>query len=88
MLSFLMKEFNDVVHVYARSIGGQVRPLQFIYKGKRFSISTVERSQKQVIGNSTYYFFTVRIIPFGVAELVFELNIGQWTLVRGEFDTP
>ncbi len=77
-------EFNEKVHVFARSMRGRIEPLQFMFKNQRFQVREIVEARRESESRRTFFHFTVNLLPYGVCKLFFELHSGEWFLLHGE----
>ncbi len=79
-----MTALYEKIHVYARSIGGNVIPLQFIWRQQKYDIFEVLEIKKKTTGRQVVYRFKVTTLPKGTFKLEFDLRKGQWYLLSSE----
>lgn len=74
---------NERIHVMARSYGGIVEPLQFLFKNQLYTVGNILDYQEEAFKGNMQYYLTVNLVPNGHCELHFDLKSGQWTLLEG-----
>ncbi len=73
---------NERIHVYARSTGGRVEPLQFIRNNRLYCIREVMTYQTERLPHKVLHRLKVGVLPEGTCELLFDLKSGQWLLTE------
>ncbi|MDQ7065124.1 MAG: hypothetical protein Q9P90_12875 [candidate division KSB1 bacterium] len=81
-----MTALYEKIHVYARSIGGKVIPLQFLWRQQRYDIYEVLDIKKKTTSRLVVYHFKVTTLPRGTFTLEFDLRKAQWYLLSAEYD--
>ncbi len=71
----------EKIQVYARSAGGKVTPLQFLWRHRKFDIRDILEQKRRSERRQIYFYFRVTTLPAGEFELEFDLKRGQWFLL-------
>lgn len=74
----------EKIQVYARSAGGKVTPLQFLWRHRKFDVRDILEQKRRSYRKKIYYYFRVTTLPQGEFELEFDLKRGQWFLLSSK----
>lgn len=80
----MMREMNEKIHVFARSVRGKIEPIQFIFNNRRFLIRHIIHARQETIRNQVNFYFLVDLLPQGHCELLFDLKAGEWIILKGD----